>query len=61
MSIFLSFACPKERNKEKDTTKTKASLLFRTIQRINAEQLAVRTFRGHPSHLHERQSFYISL
>jgi hypothetical protein len=26
LSIFLSFGCPKERNKEKDTTKTNSKL-----------------------------------
>ena len=36
--LFLSFACPKERNKEKDTTKTNLKLAL--VAQIHASMLS---------------------
>jgi hypothetical protein len=38
LSIFLSFGCPKERNKEKDTTKTNYKLAL--VAPFNASMLS---------------------
>ncbi|MDP1744009.1 MAG: hypothetical protein Q8L90_00440 [Bacteroidota bacterium] len=51
MSIFLSFASPKERNKEKEPTKTNSNFFFtqRPTQKW-PKKIAVRSFRGRQPH-----------
>ena len=49
-NIFLSFVSPKERTKKKTARKPNQACSCRTSHHVNAEKLAVRTFRGNPAH-----------
>jgi hypothetical protein len=50
-TLFFLLLVQKKETKKKTPRKPTASLLFHTNHRVNAEQLAVRTFRGHQPHV----------